>query len=1419
MSLPHPTSTPPLPWASWTEPSNASQHTLGTLAPALTHGLHPVSAGHPPATRTSGRDSDEDNDDDDDDGDDDEDGGGSEAGSGSGSGSDDSDAGSDQGSDSGPDSESSSESGSESNTTSRDPVVPKHEKNGASTSAASLPPQASGYTRTPIASATLAAGNKRKRPPQQTSSTGTKKSGMRSFASGSSSGSGTNITNSDIHNNKSYGSTNNAKTPSGYGTGPANRTKQKRSQRACLHCRRLKMRCLGAENGPPCMRCKSSGHACIFEESNRGKKDGSKAQRTEAMAQSLKKMEQTLATVLHSLRGSNTTLPPHVLAQLQQMPSSHHSTAYPGTLGAAPAGSIPPTMPPPIPPPLPSITPAQTGTVPGDLSSLSPSAAAAAAAAAAASAATAAAAGPTSQHDSSSGSPWPGGVLPSAPPDLHHVPGSGSSAGPSTGFASLPAIAAYGTQHSAVPIPGPAPRPSSSASAGPASGPSSHAPQTDPLMQLPPAATSTTPTLEPASASIDPILRCTPVTPASKDSSHRLQHQHHEQQQQHHHLQASGPSAMSKLSRSDAPARHPDLRFAEPMPHLHSPAAEPGAPSQGLPGDGGSSNYPPLPHYTSLQTPASPERRRRSLRERVDTYHSGQSEPAHLLSPQRGQDAGARLHTSPRLHVLPDNSLNPLGLLAEASLHNAQRSRRKVRHGSSTSGRKPESISSGAPPSVSDVGGGSPPSQSGRTDRLDDKGGERLGSTPTPSQGRPPSGSHSASPRWNAFATASTAPETGPPPPLGVANSTYFKPSVISILPLRQLVIEREMPPQILQDGVVSGEEVEELFRIFFVRCMQYVFLLDPEWHTPTFVCARSPFLFTAILSIASRFYTRRPDLHTHALRYAKQCALTTLEHGFKSVEIVQAFLFLSLWGEPSMKFEQDTAWMNSGIAIRMATDLNLDRKASLLTVNSSSETGAAGPSGNHSPWNEKGSGYRAGNGTANPNGHIREEEDSHIGAQLEREREVLNRERTWYVCFTIDRGLASQMGKACSVRENWLIRNSRPWCMQRLSRPWDVGISGLVELQRIQSRQMDFLYSSTASPSGLNLDMDYSSVLRIFNQELEEWKEVWRFDDLMQHYCALHAISTPAPSAQRSTPNEPASRAASAHPHSELGAEHQPGRKETEAQHSRGECAQRAQSGAGTAESVQAGRTEKQEEPIEQSMVSTSAPDSSLRSASAAHAEPSHSSRASPVPSADVKHPLSRASDSGTDTVQRAGSGAGSGQQSASDDPFALTVQPPNPSSPPPPTISPSHQQGPPPAHSASPGPNDSNAPSTQADNQVAGEDLNEPTSQGPDLGTEPNITMGSRPFPDVDEALEEAVIESHEILQMLGENLDDVRGMDAPPESADYVQRALYFLIRQGPVRFHYAVLLLNSFGLQHSLDHPARTGLEKPGCMSKS
>ena len=154
--------------------------------------------------------------------------------------------------------------------------------------------------------------------------------------------------------------------------------------------------------------------------------------------------------------------------------------------------------------------------------------------------------------------------------------------------------------------------------------------------------------------------------------------------------------------------------------------------------------------------------------------------PSWTLRPQPSSRPPSR-PPSPRLHSLPPhNSLNPLGLLAEASLQ-------------STRPRK--FVTAQAAAELADIEG----------------------------------------------------PEK--PRPIGLANQGYFKPGSISFLPLRKLVIEQRIPPAILTEEIVNVDEVVELFQIFFEHCFRHISLLVEDFHTPTAVAARSPFLFTTSAS------------------------------------------------------------------------------------------------------------------------------------------------------------------------------------------------------------------------------------------------------------------------------------------------------------------------------------------------------------------------------------------------------------------------------------------------------------------------------------------------------------------------------------------------------------------------------------------
>ncbi|BGP18069.1 hypothetical protein JCM10213v2_006120 [Rhodosporidiobolus nylandii] len=393
---------------------------------------------------------------------------------------------------------------------------------------------------------------------------------------------------------------------------------------------------------------------------------------------------------------------------------------------------------------------------------------------------------------------------------------------------------------------------------------------------------------------------------------------------------------------------------------------------------------------------------------------------------------------SPRLHSLPDNTLNPLGLLAEASLRNTR--------------KRPQDISA----EVYDVTGDlhhSDGEGGGRTGASSSDGGAKGAKGKGKGKGKEVVEEEEDGPQAKRRKVDEGEDGKGAKKPMGMANRNYFAPGPMNILPLRRIVIEQRMPPALLEEKILSVEEVVELFELYFTQCARHCPFLDPEIHTPAATGSRSPFLFTCICTVAARYYTKRTDdLYRKCLRVAKRVAFDVMTKGYKSTEICQGFLLLCNWNQPAERFEEERTYQFSGIAIRMATDLNLHRKTiAQLPPDIGDET------------------------------------------RVLYERELLNRERTWLYAFICDRSVATQMGKPYSIsKEDFIIRSAPTWHRQVGNQPSDSGLSAMVEMQRIVGRMIDVLYSDTRSVSGLNAHLDYPMLIRAFLQQLDQWRQEW---------------------------------------------------------------------------------------------------------------------------------------------------------------------------------------------------------------------------------------------------------------------------------------------------------------------------------------
>ncbi|KAI0263617.1 fungal-specific transcription factor domain-containing protein [Gloeopeniophorella convolvens] len=295
-----------------------------------------------------------------------------------------------------------------------------------------------------------------------------------------------------------------------------------------------------------------------------------------------------------------------------------------------------------------------------------------------------------------------------------------------------------------------------------------------------------------------------------------------------------------------------------------------------------------------------------------------------------------------------------------------------------------------------------------------------------------------------AAAAANKPHEAGAEDDVGVANRKYFMPGPSSDLRLRRSLIDKTSPPDILVHGLVTPEDVEKLFEIFYTRINPFISLLEPKLHTPAQTFSRCPFLFTVVCAIASR-YSDKPEVYPIAMHFAKSAAAHALVDGWKSVELCQAYILMSIYAVPARRWEEDRSWLYTGLAIRIATDLNLH----LLP----------------------------------PKKPATEQE----------ELELLNRTRIWIICFNLDKSTATQFGKPSTLKEDYIMRNSLEWYKSSPhNHPYDVHIIAYSALFRIINAFHTAVFSDPNTPSGLNRAIDFRAVTLEHDVLLRRCREEW---------------------------------------------------------------------------------------------------------------------------------------------------------------------------------------------------------------------------------------------------------------------------------------------------------------------------------------
>lgn len=72
------------------------------------------------------------------------------------------------------------------------------------------------------------------------------------------------------------------------------------------------------------------------------------------------------------------------------------------------------------------------------------------------------------------------------------------------------------------------------------------------------------------------------------------------------------------------------------------------------------------------------------------------------------------------------------------------------------------------------------------------------------------------------------------------------------------------------------------------------------------------------VCAIALRYSDKR-EVYPIAMHFAKSAAANALIDGWKSVELCQAYILLSIYSVPARRWEEDRSWLYTGLAIRCA--------------------------------------------------------------------------------------------------------------------------------------------------------------------------------------------------------------------------------------------------------------------------------------------------------------------------------------------------------------------------------------------------------------------------------------------------------------------------------------------------------------------
>ncbi|RFU26076.1 hypothetical protein B7463_g10260, partial [Scytalidium lignicola] len=304
------------------------------------------------------------------------------------------------------------------------------------------------------------------------------------------------------------------------------------------------------------------------------------------------------------------------------------------------------------------------------------------------------------------------------------------------------------------------------------------------------------------------------------------------------------------------------------------------------------------------------------------------------------------------------------------------------------------------------------------------------------------------------------------PEPRSYRCSDYFKP------PEPQW--RRDTGPDVdpVELGIVTMEEAEDLFPIYFHRLHPINGILDPKLHTPTFVRTRSALLFTWMLAITAQF---NPDCSTLAKRlrlHGEKLSKHVHTCGYKSVDIIQGYYISLLSATPASSMYEERTWLYTMYAFGVAADLGLDQRCRDLSGRTGAET-LREPTPTGSPQQ-----YPA-NMSNSPR--------THMGPAEFRQRLARNRERTWLRIFLWERASSAARGRMNPFPENELTLHIESWWRHDLAIDTDKHTCAFILFRR----QLAHMHEDLRTEA-LQQQSDPYWVRKFFNKSLSSWCQTW---------------------------------------------------------------------------------------------------------------------------------------------------------------------------------------------------------------------------------------------------------------------------------------------------------------------------------------